>query len=103
MLHFIYYSINIRTEYFKHAAHTPFFSLQNAFYIIMLPVSVPVLVTFCIQNVLKLKKKIRRQRVKLTGFYNRDGVCLLRGTDWVFIYNLCYTNLKKETIRETKT
>jgi len=20
-------------------------------------------------------------------FYNRDGVCLLRGTDWVFIYN----------------
>ena len=25
MLHFIY-STNIRTEYFKHAAHTPFFS-----------------------------------------------------------------------------
>ena len=23
----------------------------------------------------------------LVGFYNRDGVCLLRGTDWVFIYN----------------
>jgi len=23
----------------------------------------------------------------LTCFYNRDGVCLLRGTDWVFIYN----------------
>ena len=23
----------------------------------------------------------------LTGFYNRDGVCLLRGTDWIFIYN----------------
>ena len=22
----------------------------------------------------------------LTGFYNRDGVCLLRGTDWIFIY-----------------
>jgi len=21
---------------------------------------------------------------KLTGFYNRDVVCLLRGTDWVF-------------------
>ena len=20
-------------------------------------------------------------------FYNRDGVCLLRGTDWIFIYN----------------
>ena len=25
MLHFIYYSTNIRTEYFKHAAHSPFF------------------------------------------------------------------------------
>ena len=36
MLHFIYYSTNIRTEYFKHAAHSPFFSLQNAFYFIML-------------------------------------------------------------------
>jgi len=24
----------------------------------------------------------------LTGFYNRGGVCLLRGTDWVFIYIL---------------
>ena len=24
----------------------------------------------------------------LTGFYNPDGQCLLRGTDWVFIYNL---------------
>jgi len=23
----------------------------------------------------------------LTGFYNRDAVCLLRGTDWIFIYN----------------
>ena len=25
MLHFIYYSTNTRTEYFKHAAHSPFF------------------------------------------------------------------------------
>ena len=24
---------------------------------------------------------------ELTGFYNRDEVCLLRGTDWVLIYN----------------
>ena len=37
MLHFIYYSTNIRTENFKHAAHSPFFSLQNAVYFIMLP------------------------------------------------------------------
>ena len=36
MLSFIYYSTNIRTEYFKHAAHSPFFSLQKAVYFIML-------------------------------------------------------------------
>jgi hypothetical protein len=27
---------------------------------------------------------------QLTGFYNRDGVYLLRGTDWVYKYNLRY-------------
>ena len=31
------YSTNICTEYFKHAAHSPFLSLQNATYFIMLP------------------------------------------------------------------
>jgi hypothetical protein len=40
------YSTNIRTGYFKHAAHSPFFPLQNAIYFIMLPFLVPVLRTF---------------------------------------------------------
>jgi hypothetical protein len=31
------YSTNIRTEYFKLAAHSQFFPLQNAVYFIMLP------------------------------------------------------------------
>jgi hypothetical protein len=40
------YSTNIRTEYFKHATHSPFFPLQNAVNFIMLPFLVPVLFTF---------------------------------------------------------
>ena len=51
------YSTNICTEYFKHALYSPFFfSLQIAVCFIMLTCLVPVLFTFCIQGVLKLKK-----------------------------------------------
>ena len=40
------YSTNILTEYFKHAAHSPFSSLQDAVYFIMLHFWVPVIFTF---------------------------------------------------------
>jgi len=51
------YSTNIGTEYFKHGIYSPlFFSLQNAVCFIILTYLVPVLLTFYIQGVQKLKK-----------------------------------------------
>ena len=50
------YSTNIGTEYFKHGVYCPFLPLQNAVCFINLTYLVPVLFTFYIQGVLKLKK-----------------------------------------------
>jgi len=49
------YSTNIGTEYFKQGTYSLFFSLQNAVCFIILTYLVPVLFTFYIQCVLKLK------------------------------------------------
>jgi hypothetical protein len=50
------YSTNISTEYFKRGIYSPFFPLQNAVRFIIVTYLVPVLFTFYIEDVLKLRK-----------------------------------------------
>ena len=70
------YSTNISTEYFKHGIYSPFYSLQNAVCFIILTYLVPVLFTFYLQGVLKLKNNSGAKRLtndkKITGISHED-------------------------------
>jgi len=51
-------STSLAVKFFKHGIYSPSFSLQNAVCFVILMYLVPVLFTFFIQGVLKLKKII---------------------------------------------
>jgi len=70
------YSTNIVTEYFKHGIYSPIFSLQNAVCFIILTYLVPVLFTFYIQSVLKLKKN-NSDAIRLMGFFSSCDASVL--------------------------
>jgi len=62
------YSTNTSTEHFKHVIYSPFFSLQNAVCFLVLTYLVPVLFTFYLQIVLKLKKN--NPGAKIVSIFN---------------------------------
>ena len=76
------YSTNIGTEYFKHGIYYLFFPLQNAVCFIILMYLVPVLFTFYIQGVLKLKNNSGAKRLMIYPFLClfKNVVSLLRLT-----------------------
>ena len=65
------YSTNASTEYFKHGIYSPFFPLQNSVCFINLTYLVPVVFTFYIQNVLRLKIYSGAKRL----IYPSSGAC----------------------------
>jgi hypothetical protein len=72
---FLYiYSTNIGTEYFKRGIYSPFFPLQNAVCFIILTYLVPVLFTFYIHGVLKLKILRHVQSIFLQAQLNSNHV-----------------------------
>jgi len=88
---YIFIPTNIVTEYFKHGIHSPFFPLQNAVSFIILTYLVPVLFTFYIQGVLKLKNNSGAKRLMCVC------VCLcVHIYIYIYIYVQCFHLTSKQ-------
>ena len=74
--------------YVPHSGHYMYrqFNIQQLY---VLPTQ--CIYVFCVD--LRINSDYFPIQNQLTGFYNRDRECLLRGTDWMFIYNSLYITL----------
>jgi hypothetical protein len=76
----------MRTEYLKHAAHSPFFSVQNAVCFIMLPFFGSCIIHILHTGCANIKKKFRRQRVNQASLFHRTCVKVYLMCEYCNVY-----------------